>query len=200
MQLSLILEAIGSMSAIEKLIDEHHLISRMVNVLTILHKRLESDNHVDVKVLMDVVDFLRMFVDKNHHMKEEDALFPTLERRAINPAGCTIQSLKNEHEQSRILTTTLSDATGQYKNGDPTAKSKISATISSSIDLFSDHVWRENILLFPAAEKGLQKPELDEVTRSYYEIEKRLDTGFLSKYELLVDALEKTTGVENGAT
>jgi hemerythrin-like domain-containing protein len=188
------------MSAIEKLIDEHRLISRMVNVLTVLHKRLESGSDADVNVLTDVIDFFRMFVDKNHHAKEEDALFPTLERRAVNPAECTIQSLKNEHEQSRILTTTLSDATGQYKNGDPKAKSKISATIRSSIDLFSDHVWRENILLFPTAEKALQEAELDEVTRSYYEIEKRLGTDFLSKYELLVDALEKTTGVGNGAT
>ena len=198
--MSLILEAISSMSAIEKLIDEHRLISRMVNVLTVLHKRLESEEHADVKVLMDVVDFFRMFVDKNHHAKEEDALFPTLERRAVNPAGCTIQSLKDEHEQSRILTTALSDATGQYKNGDPTAKSKISATIRSSIDLLSDHVWRENILLFPTAEKTLQEAELDEVTRSYYEIEKALGTEFLSKYEQLVGALEKTTGVGNGAT
>jgi hemerythrin-like domain-containing protein len=187
------------MSAIEKLLDEHHLISRMVNVLTVLHKSLESDDQADVKVLTDVVDFFRMFVDKNHHTKEEDALFPTLEKHAVNPEGCTIQSLKNEHEQSRILTTKLSDAVGKYKAGDPTAINQICITIRNSIDLYNDHVWRENILLFPAAEKALQESELNDVTRSYGEIEKRLGTDFRSKYEQLVDALEKTTGVGNGA-
>jgi len=186
------------MSAIEILVDEHRLISRVVNVLTVLHRRLESDDYADVNVLTDVVDFFRMFVDRNHHAKEEDALFPTLERRAVNPQGCTIQSLKSEHEQARILTTTLTDAIGKYKTSDPTAKSKICTTIGNSIELYSDHIWRENILLFPMAEKALQESELNDVTSSCGEIEKRLGTGFRSKYEQLVSALEKATDVGHG--
>ncbi len=193
MQLPPILEAISRKSAIEILIDEHRLISRMVNVLTVLHKRLESDDHADVNVLTDVVDFFRTFVDRNHHAKEEDALFPTLERYAVNPEGCTIQSLKSEHEQARILTTTLTDAIGKYKTGDPTAKGKIYTTIRNSIELYNDHIWRENILFFPMAEKALQESELNDVTRSYGEIEKSLGTDFRSKYEQLVNALEKIT-------
>ena len=194
-----VLEAVGRMSAIDILLDEHRLISRMVNVLTVLHKRLESDDHVDLNVLTDVVDFFRMFLDRNHHAKEEDALFPTLERCAVNPEGCTIQSLKSEHEQARILTTTLTDAIGKYKTGDSRAKSKIYTTIGSSIKLQSDHIWRENILLFPMAEKALQESELDSVTRIYGEIEKRLGPDFRSKYEQLVNALEKITDVGRGA-
>ena len=192
MQLPPILEAISHMSAIEVLVDEHRLISRMVNVLTVLHKRLESDEYADVNVLTDVVDFFRMFVDRNHHAKEEDALFPILERCAVNPEGCTIQSLKNEHVQARILTTTLTDAIGKYETGDPTAKSKICTTIRNAIDLYNDHIWRENILLFPMAEKALQELELNHITRSYGEIEKRLG-NFRSKCEQLVNALEKVT-------
>lgn len=183
------------MAAIEILLDEHRLISRMVNVLTILHKRLESEDQVDVKVLTDVVDFFRMFADKNHHAKEEDALFPALERRAVNPEGCTIQSLKSEHEQARILTMTLTDSIGEYKAGGPTAKNKIYTAIGKSIELYNDHIWRENILLFPKAEEALQESDLNDVTRGYGEIEKRLGTGFRSKYEQLVDALEKVTDV-----
>ena len=199
MQLPPILEAVSSMSAIEKLVDEHRLISRMVNVLTVLHKRLESGDNADVKVLTDVVDFLRIFVDRNHHAKEEDALFPTLERRAVNPQGCTIQSLKNEHEQGRILATSLTDAIGKYKTGDPTAKNKISAAMRSSIDLYNDHIWRENILLFPTAEKALNESELNDVTRSYGEIDKRFGRDFRSKYQQLVKALEESTGVGHEA-
>ena len=190
MQLPPILEAISHMSAIEILVDEHHLISRMVNALTVLHKRLESDDHTDVNVLTDVVDFFRMFVDRNHHANEEDALFPALERCAVNPEGCTLQSLKSEHEQARILTTTLTDAIRKYETGDPTAKRKICTTIRNSIDLYNNHIWRENILLFPMAEKALQESELNNVTRTYGEIEKRLGTDLRSKYEHVVNALE----------
>jgi hemerythrin-like domain-containing protein len=104
-----------------------------------------------------------------------------------------------KNQQARILTTTLFDAIGKYETGDYTAKSKISAAIRSSIDLHNDHVWRENIPLFPKAEKALPESEINEVTRGYGEIEKRLGTDFCSKYGQLVDALEKTTGVGRGA-
>ncbi len=185
-----ILEAISLMSAIEILVEEHHLISRMVNVLPVLNKRLERGDPEDVNVFMDVVDFFRMYVDKNHHAKEEYALFPTLERRTVNPEGCTIQSLKSDHEQARNLTTTLADAIGKYKAGDSKAKVKIYTTIRSSIDLYNDHIWRENILLFPVAEKTLQESELNDITTSYSEVEKSLDTDFRAKYEHLVHVLE----------
>ncbi|MFI5449964.1 MAG: hemerythrin domain-containing protein [Candidatus Bathyarchaeia archaeon] len=145
------------------------------------YSEFKSFDHVNV--LTDVVNFFRIFVDKNHHAKEEDALFPTLERRAVNPEGCTIQSLKSEHEKARVLTTTLNDAIGKYKTGDATARSKICTTIRSSIELYNDHIWRENILLFPMAEKALQESELNDVTRSYGEIEKSFGTDFRAKYE-----------------
>jgi hemerythrin-like domain-containing protein len=185
-----ILEAMSRMSAIETLVEEHRLISRMVNVLPVLNKHLEHGDPEGVNVLIDVVDFFRMYVDKNHHAKEEYALFPILERRAVNPEGCTIQSLMSEHEQARILTTTLADAIAKYKIGDSKVKVSICAALRNSIDLYNDQIWRENILLFTVAEKTLQKSELNDITTSYSEVEKRLGTDFRAKYEHLVDALE----------
>jgi hemerythrin-like domain-containing protein len=66
------------MSAIEILVDEHGLISRMVIVLTVLQKDLERSGHANInaKVLADVADFFRVFVDENHHAKEEKVLSP----------------------------------------------------------------------------------------------------------------------------
>jgi len=180
------------MSAIEILVDEHRLISRTVNVLRVLNKRLERGDPVDVNVLMEVVDFFRMFVDKNHHTKEEWGLFPVLERCKVNPEGCTIQSLKSEHEQARILTTTLADQLGKHKTSD--SKVMICATLRNSIELHNDHIWRENILLFPAAEKAFQESESNAVTASYSEVEERLGAGFRAKYEQVVNALENNGG------
>lgn len=182
-----------TMSATEILVDEHRLIMRMVNVLTTLHKRLQNGDDVDANILTDVVDFFRMFADKGHHAKEEDILFPTLERHGVSPQGCPIGGLKSEHKQARILMTTLSDAIGKYKAGDPTAKRTISTTTKAAIDLYKDHIWREDYLLFPMSEKVLQKPDLEEVAKSYGEVEKKFGADFRAKYELLVSGLEKAT-------
>ncbi len=184
------------MSAIETLVDEHRLISRMVNVLTVLRKSLEKGEDADVNVLMDVVDFFRVFADQCHHAKEEDALFPSLERHAISIQGCTIESLKSDHKQARALMVTLAEGIRNYKSGDSTVRDDISATMGSAINLYKDHIWRENILLFPTSEKLLQESELNDIEKSYGVIETTLGIDFRAKYERLVGALEKAADID----
>ena len=183
-----------NMSAIEILIDEHDLISRMVNVLTIMQKDLNKGGitSIDANAFTDVVDFFRVFVDENHHAKEEKGLFPILELHGVNPEGCTLQSLRDEHRQSRELIMTLATAIREYQEADPTARSKISKAFRNMDDLYKHHTWRENILLFPVSEKVLKQSELSDVAKIFSTIEKKFDTDFRTKYEELVDALQKT--------
>jgi hemerythrin-like domain-containing protein len=187
------------MPATEILVDEHRLISRMVNVLTVLHKSLESGDGADLSVLMDVVNFFQTFVDKNHHAKE-DALFLILERRQVNPKECTIESLENEHKQGTTLMATLTAEIGRYKADDPASKSRICGTIRDAIKLYNDHIWRENILLFPIADKTLQEPESIEAMKTYRQIDEMLGAAFRAKYEQLVSALEKATHASHVTT
>jgi hemerythrin-like domain-containing protein len=175
--------------------EEHKLILRMVKVLTAIHKRLESGEIVNTATLMEVVDFFRVFADKGHHAKEEDVLFPTLERNGVRPQGCPIGTLTSEHKQGRALMTALNDATAKYASGDSTAKAMISATIKSAIDLYTDHIWREDYLLFPMTEKVLPKPEVEGLTRNFNEVETRFGSGFHDKYEQIVEDLEKSFDV-----
>jgi hemerythrin-like domain-containing protein len=182
------------MSAIEILVDEHRLISRIVNVLTIMQRDLDKDGvaSIDADVLTDVVDFFRVFVDENHHAKEEKGLFPMLELHSVNPEGCTLQSLRDEHQQGREFMMTLANAIREFEETDPTASSKISQALSNIVDLYKDHTWRENILLFPVSEKVLQESEVCDVTKIFGTIEKKFGADFRAKYEKLVDALQKT--------
>jgi len=180
------------MSAIEILVDEHHLISRMMNVLTIMKSDLDKGGLPSVDSLTGVVGFLRVFVDENHHAKEEIALFPVLEQHGVNPEGCTLQSLRGEHQQGRELMKTLANATREFEEVESTPESKISKALRSIVDLYKDHTWRENILLFPVSEKVLQQQEVSNLTKTFSEIEKKFGTGFRAKYEELVHALQKT--------
>jgi hemerythrin-like domain-containing protein len=169
----------------------------MVKVLTAVRKRLESGDDVDAATLRDVLDFFRAFADKGHHAKEEAVLFPTLERNGVRPQGCPIGTLKNEHKQGRALMKALNDAIGKYVNGDSTAKLAISATIKSAIDLYTDHIWREDYLLFPMTEKVLSKSELDGLIKAFDEVEREFGSDFHKKYEQSVERLEKSFGANN---
>lgn len=162
-----------------------------------MHKRLQSGGDVDPATLTEVVDFFRTFADKGHHAKEEDVLFPTLEKNGVSPQGCPIGTLKTEHKQGRALMTALNEAIGKYANGDSTAKHAISATIKGAIDLYPDHIWREDYLLFPMTEKVLPKPELENLTKNFSEVETQFGPNFHNKYEQIVEKLEKSVDVNN---
>jgi hemerythrin-like domain-containing protein len=181
------------MSAIETLVDEHQLISRMVNVLTIIQEDLDRGGiaGIDANVFTSVCDFFQVFVDHNHHAKEERGLFPMLELHGVNLEGCTLQSLRDEHRQGREFITTLQSAIRESQN-DHTSRSKFSKALRNIIDLYRDHTWRENILLFPASEKILQESELTDLTKIFGAIEKEFGADFRTKYEEMVDALQKT--------
>ena len=185
------------MSAIEILEDEHKVILRMVKVLTALHGRLESGDDVDAATLTDILDFFRAFADKGHHAKEEDILFPTLEKNGVRPQGCPIGTLKNEHKQGRALMAALNDAIGKYTSGDSIARLAISTTIKGAIDLYTDHIWREGYLLFPMTKKVLSKSELEGLTENFCKVETRFGSDFHHKYEQIVERLEKSFPVNN---
>ncbi len=161
----------------------------MVKVLTAMHKRLEIGGDVDAESLTEVLDFFRAFADKGHHAKEEDVLFPTLERNGVRSQGCPIGTLTSEHKQGRGLMTALNDAIGKYASGDTTAKLTISATIKGAIDLYTDHIWREDYLLFPMTEKVLSESELENLTKNFDEVETKFGSDFHKKYEQIVERL-----------
>jgi len=153
---------------------------------------MEKGDQTNIDALNNVVGFFRVFVDENHHAKEETALFPVLERHGVSIEGCTIQNLMSEHERGREIMRTLADALIEYKRGDSMVSPKICTALRGTVDLYKDHIWRENILLFPAAEKVLQKSEQRDVTKAFGVIDESFGTGFRAKYEGLVDALDKT--------
>ncbi len=155
-----------------------------------MHKRLESGGNIDAATLAEVVDFFRAFADKAHHAKEEDVLFPTLERNGVRSQGCPIGTLTSEHKQGRALMTALNDAIEKYASGDSAAKATISATIQGATDLYTDHIWREDYLLFPMTEKVLPKLEQEGVTRNFNEVETRFGSDFHNKYKQIVEKLE----------
>ncbi|MHA1576454.1 MAG: hemerythrin domain-containing protein, partial [Candidatus Thorarchaeota archaeon] len=55
------------------LVDEHKLIKRMLVLIPHIIQVLETEN--DFPLILETLDFIRLYADSFHHAKEEDVLF-----------------------------------------------------------------------------------------------------------------------------
>ncbi len=178
------------MSAIEVLEREHRLISRVVALLPALRQDLEA-GVVDESALSGVADFFSAFTDGCHHAKEEDLLFPMLQQRGVSSRGCPVGTLKLEHQQGRNIVKAIRVAVEKYKQGDAGATKRISDAVAEAEKLYTDHIWREDYLLFPMSHKVLLDADQETLAKEFALVQVRFDAAFQNKYETLVEGLER---------
>jgi hemerythrin-like domain-containing protein len=108
-----------------------------------------------------------------HFAKEEEALFPEIERfipRESGPLGVMLM----EHEELRNTNTELQPAIDVYlRDADNSeANGTIQRHGTHFIGLLRDHINKENNILFMMADMHLDQTQIDKVIRLFAEIEK----------------------------
>jgi DUF438 domain-containing protein len=89
------------MKPTEELKKEHEAIKLMVRIMGSVSDRLESGKKVDPKHLDSILEFIKVFADKCHHAKEEDLLFPVMEKAGIPKEGGPVGMMLLEHDEGR---------------------------------------------------------------------------------------------------
>ncbi|MFZ2628825.1 MAG: hemerythrin domain-containing protein, partial [Rugosibacter sp.] len=89
----------------------------MVNSTAVLDACLEKGEPIDVEMVRKIVHFMREFADKCHHGKEEQLLFPAMEKKGVPETGCPLGGLMGEHKKGRSLVTALEEAADIYAAG-----------------------------------------------------------------------------------
>lgn len=159
---------------IEKLVEEHREISDFTEKLEAKCISFMEDDIVDIEGLRQDIRFIRVVADTRHHKKEEDILF----RAMLENLGKMGENLVKfgmlvEHDLARLHVKELEDAIKRYEQ-DKQAKDKL-AIISNAMGycyLLRRHIDKENGVVYPYAEKNLDKAlmdELDEKGRVYDE-------------------------------
>jgi hemerythrin-like domain-containing protein len=90
------------MKATQQLRNEHEGVKVMLIILEQVCRQLEADRNLNEEHFDGILEFLKVFVDKCHHGKEEDLLFPALTAAGI-PEDGPIAVMLQEHEMGRIM-------------------------------------------------------------------------------------------------
>ncbi len=161
----------GQKKPTEILKEEHE------NVLQKLDSLEEVISHLDKKeTISDKLKELASFFKTDfwiHFAKEEEALFPEIEKFIPRDGGPTGMMLI-EHEDLRNTNTEIQQAIGVYlrNSDDLETKGMIQRYGTHFISLLRDHIDKENNILFMMADMHLDQRQMDKVIKLFDELER----------------------------
>lgn len=185
------------MSATRKLVAEHEEILDALRILEKVAGDVGNTGNGAMGHLDRLLDFFREFVDRFHHGKEEEVLFPALERRGVKVAGGPIGVMLLEHVTGRGHVRELAEGLGRLRRGDGAAAAAILDHAWGYGDRLRAHIDKENRVLFRMADRLLPEDVAGDLAVRYEEIERdRCGDGKPEAYRALLRDLKGRYGVE----
>lgn len=137
-------------------------------------KKVKNNEEANLEHLGKIIEFLKVFVDKCHHGKEEGLLFPLLENMGIRNEGGPIGVMLSEHNQGREYIRGMTNALEKIKSGKIDALSAFSDNAEKYIDLLRNHIEKENNILFNMADNVLDISEQSKLYDEFEEMEENV--------------------------
>jgi hemerythrin-like domain-containing protein len=171
---------------------EHEAILKMLAVTEEVARRLEGGERIAPETLANLLQFFRLFADKCHHGKEEDLLFPQLEKKGMPRAGGPIRVMLTEHEQGRRLVQQMAEATEAYPNQPETVGPAWAQAARGYAALLRAHIDKENNVLFVMAERMLTPEEQTALAEGFEKIEvEKMGVGTHERLHAMMAGLVK---------
>lgn len=178
------------MRATDTLREEHHGIERMLRVLGVFAGKLVAGEQIEPAHLDGMIEFFTVFVDRCHHGKEEDVLFPALEAVGIRREGGPIGILLSEHARGRELVATMDEALQSLRRGDQVAKFTFAAAAQEYHALLLMHIDKENAVLFALAAARLDSDKDTELVQAFARLEdERIGQGVHERFHALLEQM-----------
>lgn len=163
---------IGQKKPTEMLKEEHEKVLQKLSALK------EVIGHLDKKeTISTTLKELAAFFKTDfwvHFAKEEEALFPEIEKFMPREGGPTGMMLI-EHEDLRNTNARLQPAIDEYLRDSDNAETRgmIWKDGTHFIGVLRDHIAKENDILFMMADMHLDQTQMDKVVKLFHEIDMR---------------------------
>ena len=175
---------------IKMLMHEHEIILKVVKALEHVADAMKRGRKIDAELLREAVQFMREFADHLHHSKEEDHLFPALQRKSVPEHGGPIGVMKDEHEEARTLVAFFEETVEAYAEQGKGAAEAVCAAIYNIAAIYPDHIWKEDNVLYPLAAEVFTSEELNELLHQFEDVEAEIGTAAHQHFATFADRLE----------
>ena len=174
----------------ELLRQDHEITER---VFAAMEARFASAAGPSPAQVMRLVRYLNDYVDRCHNQKEEQHLFPRLERGGMPRHAGPLAVMLHEHDQGKEILATLVPLGRAFAVGDKAVLPGLRAAFESYAALCKDHFWKESDILYPAAERMLSEADAAEIVQGIEALGASIGEGTRERYTLVVDGLRDWT-------
>jgi hemerythrin-like domain-containing protein len=181
-------------TAINQMTAEHRHIETVIRSLQDAVTALENRQRLNVGKLRSVVEFLRVYADQRHHQREEALFFPILVKRGVSPQGCPIGGLNREHENGRALVSALDEQITLYEQHRTGANETLRQTLQEIIKLYRHHLWMEDAMVFPMAEKLISEGDNRELMIKFADLDRAIGPEVVARLEQFAGSLSLQAG------
>jgi len=176
----------------EILKEEHRAIKLMLKISENVCQRLEQGKAVPTEHLAEIVSFIRGFADKCHHAKEEDLLFPAMEKAGVPRQEGPIGVMLSEHKQGRNYVRNMTEAAEKYSPGNERAASQFVENARNYIALLTQHIDKEDNILYEIADRRLSEEDQKDLGSGFERVEQEeMGPGKHEEYDHILDRLKK---------
>lgn len=180
------------MQATDILMSEHRVIERVIASLETATDKLATGQTVRPGFFLDAADFIKGFADGCHHRKEEGVLFEAMIAAGLPRQAGPVGVMLAEHEQGRVFTRGMRAAAERLATGDAPAAGDVVANARGYAALLSQHIQKEDGILFPMADQVIPAEQHERVVEGFERVEhEETGEGTHEKYLALAEALER---------
>jgi len=158
------------MNPTEDLIIEHNSIKLMLNIMSKISKSIKSKNVFFTIDVEKIVDFLFVYIDQCHRLKEEKFFYPAF-TGSVLPVNHDPEELINEHNLGNIYLKEIICCVENCKMGSTFSCDRIADCMMNYVQLIERHMQKEENVYFSIAEKVLSKEVQNEMSDQFKAID-----------------------------
>ena len=178
------------MEATEILKHEHQAILLVIAAVEKEVASIEKTGKIHVQTVREIADFLKNFVDRCHHGKEEKHLFAMMHERGMPMENGPLAVMLHEHERGRACVRAVAEAVSGKGAPDAAAIRKAKENLAAYAQLLRAHIDKEDNVLYPMADRLLKPTDQKALAKAFDKVEsEELGAGVHEKYHAWIEKL-----------
>ena len=152
--------------------EEHGATMKMLAALQRCIAKVADFKEGETKDLKALIEFFEIYVDRYHHGKEEQVLFPALSRTRTAGIDSLINSLMEDHREARASMEQIESHAVTLHSCSEADRYEFMERTDRYVDLVRKHIRKENSELLPLIEERLSETERLQMAVQFDDVEK----------------------------